>query len=60
MSKLRPDKKNFRRENVKKANKLWRAKSPLEQLQILDDRLGDGVGAKKQRARILKKIKSNN
>ena len=49
------------REELRKAaelrNEAWRAKSPKEQLEELDKRLGPGVGAKKQRARLEAKLK---
>ncbi len=32
----------------------WQALSPKEQLEALDRRFGKGVGAKKQRARLVK------
>jgi 23S rRNA maturation mini-RNase III len=37
-------------------NKFWATLSPQEQLESLNGRLGEGVGAKKQRARIQSKI----
>ena len=49
------------KEELRKAaelrNEAWRAKSPKEQLEELDKRLGVGVGAKKQRARLEAKLK---
>lgn len=33
----------------------WQALSPAEQLKQLDARLGKGVGAKRQRAKLLKR-----
>lgn len=52
----RPDNKPVNSETIRKeleerlAN--WRAKTPEEQLAALDVRLGKGVGAKRQRARL--------
>lgn len=37
----------------------WRDLSPKQQLTALDQRLGKGIGAKKQRLRIWKRIVSN-
>lgn len=34
----------------------WRAMSPAEQLKALDERLGEGVGAAKQRTRLQTQI----
>ena len=56
MSKSRPDRKQARREDSEAATKAWRELSPKQQLQSLDGRLGKGVGAKRQRARIAKKL----
>lgn len=36
----------------------WRALTPAEQVARLDERLGVGVGAKKQRALLAKKLES--
>ena len=37
-------------------NKIWAQLTPEQQLNSLDERLGKGIGAKKQRARIQHKI----
>ena len=37
-------------------NKIWAQLTPEQQLNSLDERLGKGIGAKKQRARIQYKI----
>lgn len=44
--------KQRKREEAEARNSAWRALSPKEQLASLDRRLGKGVGAVKQRARI--------
>ncbi len=49
------DKSQFRRENVR-ARKV---KTPAQQIKALDDRLGEGVGAKKERLRLSRFIKEN-
>lgn len=51
----RPDLKAYRKEEADKNILAWRKLSPQEQIAALDERLGVGVGAVKQRARILKK-----
>jgi len=56
MSKSRPDRKAARREDSEAAAKAWQGLSPEQQLQSLDGRLGKGVGAKRQRARIAKQL----
>ena len=38
----------------------WQAMSPKEQLKSLDSRLGKGIGATKQRAKIEKLIRNSN
>lgn len=48
--------KEERRAAAKARNEHWATKSPKEQLADLDRRLGKGVGAAKQRAKILKRI----
>lgn len=56
MSRQRIDRGRMRRDTLRKeaAERLeaWQAKSPAEQLKALDERLGEGVGAAKQRARL--------
>lgn len=46
------DKYQARQENIK-ARKV---KTPAQQLKLLDDRLGVGIGAKKERARLNRQI----
>lgn len=50
--------KRYRRnaEVIAKRLASWQALSPIEQLRALDDRLGPGVGAYKQRKRLQKLI----
>lgn len=48
--------KEERRAAAKARNDRWAIKGPKEQLADLDRRLGKGVGAAKQRAKILKRI----
>ena len=45
-----------KRQEAIERNKAWDLLTPKEQLEDLDKRLGKGVGAKKQRARIQFKI----
>lgn len=45
-----------RREIGEKRNEKWRQLSPQKQLAELDSRLGKGVGAVKQRAKLQKLI----
>ena len=49
--------KEKRREEAEKRNTRWRAMTPEKQLEELDKRLGKGKGAKKQRSKLLKKLK---
>jgi hypothetical protein len=49
-----PHNAKFRKEESLARNEAWQKLSPKEQLALLDTRLGEGVGAKKQRARIAK------
>lgn len=44
------------REAAEAASERWQALSPAEQLKKLDSRLGDGVGASKQRKKIAAKL----
>jgi len=52
----RPDHRKIQQEEGTERLKHWTGLSPQAQLDALDSRLGKGVGAAKQRARILAKI----
>ena len=52
----RKDLLEFRRKASEERVEAWRALSPQEQLAVIDKRLGEGVGAKKERAAIAKRI----
>ncbi len=52
----RPDLAAVKREEATTRRLLWEQLSPAEQLRALDMRLGKGIGAKKQRARIAAKM----
>jgi|LakMenEpi03Aug12_release.lakeMendotaPanAssembly.Ray.scaffolds.fasta_scaffold3098517_1 hypothetical protein len=54
----RTDTKDARRERAEKRNEDWSKMSPQKQLADLDARLGNGVGAAKQRAKLQAKIES--
>lgn len=45
-----------KREEAENRTADWRRLTPEEQITSLDTRLGKGIGAKKQRARIIKEI----
>ncbi len=49
----RPDQKTSRKALVEENTKNWQTKSPDQQLAELDRWLGKGVGAARQRARIV-------
>ncbi len=42
------DKSQLRQENIRAR----KSRTPAQQIKVLDDRLGEGVGAKKERARL--------
>jgi S-adenosylmethionine:diacylglycerol 3-amino-3-carboxypropyl transferase len=46
--------KQMKRETVSKLAAVRNSRTPAQQIQELDTRLGDGVGAKKERARLAK------
>ena len=50
----RPDNKKFRQEEAKERQEAYSKLSNKEKLTLLDVRLGNGVGAKKQREKLSK------
>jgi hypothetical protein len=54
----RPDLTDLKRKEAIERDAAWRSLSAEQQLEQLDVRLGVGVGAKKQRARLLKLIEA--
>ena len=48
--------KEFKNKEAIESNNYWTSLTPQQQLESLDTRLGKGVGAKKQRAKIQAKI----
>lgn len=48
----RPDLVSFRRKEAQERQEAFAALTPEAKLQLLDARLGKGVGAKKQRAKL--------
>ena len=48
--------KQIKETEAKVRNEAWAKLTPEQQLESLDNRLGKGVGAKKQRAKIKNKI----
>lgn len=57
MTRKRPDRSESRKQNADASNQTWRAMSPKDQLAELDKRLGRGMGAAKQRARLQQALK---
>ena len=53
----RKDRLKFIREESEKRKAAWDKLSTREKLKSLDDRLGKGVGATKQRKKLLQKLK---
>lgn len=51
---LRSDRRQERIKEADERNQAWRALSPEKQLQSLDERLGVGIGAKRQRTKLNK------
>lgn len=47
-----PGRKQAKREEALKRNEAWRAMSAAEQEAALNEKLGQGVGARRQRAKI--------
>jgi hypothetical protein len=56
MSKNRRDRQGVRRIEAEGRAEVWEGLTPQQQLSVLDGRLGKGLGAEKQRARIAKAI----
>jgi hypothetical protein len=50
--------KQMKRETVSKLAAVRNSRTPAQQIQELDTRLGDGVGAKKERARLAKQMQA--
>ena len=48
--------KQIKETEAKVRNEAWAKLTPEQQLESLDNRLGKGIGAKKQRAKIQSKI----
>lgn len=48
----RPDNRKIKQEEASKRAKDWASLTPKQQLEALDLRLGKGMGAKKQRAKL--------
>ena len=48
--------KEFKNKEAIERNNYWTSLTPQQQLESLDTRLGKGIGAKKQRAKIQYKI----
>jgi len=57
--KLRRDRRDIRRKGAKTRQAEYNAMTPQEKIKALDERLGNGIGAKKERARLLGKVKGN-
>jgi len=53
-----PKNRNQRQEEAKQRIDLRNQRSPEEQLRLLDNKLGTGKGAKKERARLIEQISS--
>ena len=51
-----PGRKATRRETAKHVNEARAQRSPAQQLAALDLRLGEGVGARRERARLKKQM----
>lgn len=54
----RPDNNEIKLSEANERNAAWAKLSPAQQLKALDERLGKGVGAAKQRARLQRLIDS--
>ena len=58
MARTRPDRLEERREDAKERQEAADERTPYEQLTRLDRMFGSGKGAKKERAKLAKKIES--
>lgn len=56
----RIDRKEKKHEEAQVRNDGWASLTPQQQLDALDSRLGKGVGAVKQRAKLQSKINGDN
>ena len=57
--KLRNDYKETRRKEAQERQEAYDKLSPKEKIAILDKRLGKGLGAKKQRAKLQAQMEAN-
>ena len=57
---LREDKKDIRRQVVEENLKLREGRTDEDQLALLDSRFGKNVGAKRERARLERRIEERN
>jgi len=55
--KLRPDRRDQRRNEAKHRQARWDAMTPAQKIESLDRRLGEGQGAKSQREKLAKLVK---
>ena len=57
---LREDRKDIRRQVVEENHKLREGRTDEDQLALLDSRFGKNVGAKRERARLERRIEERN